>query len=242
MSYRRRRIVVTLCIALASVASAGIGALQQNREAPPPQPAPAAHAPATDASAASATLEKLAIKGRAPKTGYTRAQFSAGWQDAGNCDMRNHILARDLENEVLASETNCTVMSGTLNDPYTAKTITFTRGAASSAKIQIDHVVALSDAWQKGAQQLLAETRYQFANDPLNLLAVDGPTNNQKGDGDAATWLPPNKSFRCRYVARQIAVKHKYALWVTQAEHDAMRRVLGACPNQALPAVQAAQP
>jgi hypothetical protein len=103
--------------------------------------------------------------------------------------------------------------------------------------VQIDHVVAVSDAWQKGAQNLDVSKRAEFYNDPLNLLAVDGPTNDKKGDGDAATWLPSNKDYRCRYVARQIAVKAKYTLWVTQAEHDAMKNVLSACPGQALPVV-----
>jgi hypothetical protein len=101
--------------------------------------------------------------------------------------------------------------------------------------VQIDHVVAVSDAWQKGAQALDVSTRAQFYNDPLNLLAVDGPSNQKKSDADAATWLPPNKSYRCRYVARQIAVKAKYSLWVTQAEHDAMKNVLSTCPGQTLP-------
>jgi len=130
----------------------------------------------------------------------------------------------------------CQVTSGRLDDPYTAKTIAFTRGASTSADVQIDHVVALSDAWQKGAQQLSAERREELANDPLELLAVDGPANQQKSDGDAATWLPANKPFRCQYVARQIAVKKKYGLWVTQAEKDTMLRVLSVCPGQLLPA------
>ena len=75
-----------------------------------------------------------------------------------------------------------------------------------------------------------------FANDPLELLAVDARANRAKGDGDAATWLPPNKSFRCSYVARQVAVKTKYRLWVTQAEKNAIGRVLATCPGQKLPA------
>ncbi|MFM6939873.1 MAG: HNH endonuclease family protein, partial [Rhodoluna sp.] len=91
-------------------------------------------------------------------------------------------------------------------------------------------------AWQKGAQKLTSSSRYSFYNDPLNLLAVDGPTNGSKGDGDAATWLPPNKGFRCAYVSRQVAVKYKYGLWVTAAEKVAIQRVLGACPKQTIPA------
>jgi hypothetical protein len=127
------------------------------------------------------------------------------------------------------------VKSGTLADPYTGTTINFLRGAATSSAVQIDHVVALSDAWQKGAQQLTTEQRTAFANDPLNLQATDGPTNMKKGDGDAATWLPPNKGFRCEYVARQISVKATYSLWVTQAEHDAMARILADCSAQLAP-------
>ena len=134
-----------------------------------------------------------------------------------------------------ANTHDCVVASGVLNDPYTATRIDFTRGQDTSAAVQIDHVVALSNAWQTGAQQLSEQTRTQFANDPYNLLAVDGPANQQKSDGDAATWLPANKGFRCEYVARQIGVKQKYALWVTQAEHDAMANVLASCPTQQVP-------
>lgn len=178
-------------------------------------------------------LNELAVKGRAPKTGYERAQFGDGWGDVEGCDTRNIILHRDLVNP--AVNDRCQVVSGTLNDPYTDKTIQFLRGTDTSDDVQIDHVVALSDAWQKGAQQLSFDQRVTFANDPLELLAVDGQANQQKGDGDAATWLPSNKSFRCQYVARQIAVKKKYSLWVTDAEKSAMAKILEACPGQALP-------
>lgn len=178
-------------------------------------------------------LEGLAVKGRAPKTGYERMQFGSGWSDVDGCDTRNTILHRDLRDVVVNNR--CQVVSGTLDDPYTGKTIQFTRGADTSDDIQIDHVVALSDAWQKGAQQLSFDQRVAFANDPLVLLAVDGPTNQQKSDGDAATWLPPHKQFRCQYVARQIAIKKKYSLWVTDAEKSAMGQILETCPGQALP-------
>jgi hypothetical protein len=101
--------------------------------------------------------------------------------------------------------------------------------------VQIDHVVPLMDAWQKGAQALSPTLRESLANDPLNLLAVDGPANGSKSDSDAATWLPPNRGYWCPYAARQIAVKVKYHLWVTAAEKDALGRILATCPNQALP-------
>ena len=95
--------------------------------------------------------------------------------------------------------------------------------------MQIDHVVALGDAWVTGAQQLTPTERTTLANDPLNLLAVDGPTNSAKRDADAASWLPPNKAYRCTYVARQVAVKSRYHLWVTAAETVQIARVLAGC-------------
>lgn len=185
---------------------------------------------------AAQVLDTLTVKGRAPKTGYSRDLFGASWADVdrNGCDTRNDILNRDLaDKQWRAGTRNCVVVAGTLTDPYTGTPLTFAKARAFA--VQIDHVVALSDAWQKGAQQWDTTKRTAFANDPLELLAVDGPTNMRKGDGDAATWLPPDKSYRCEYVARQIAVKAKYGVWVTQAEHDAMARILERCPDQKVP-------
>ncbi|MDV2477537.1 DUF1524 domain-containing protein [Rhodococcus zopfii] len=204
----------------------------------------------SEASAALAVFAELPIKGRAPKTGYDRELFGQAWSDdvgvAGGhngCDTRNDILRRDLVDiEFKPGTRDCVVLSGTLHDAYTGATIPFTRGQDTSEAVQIDHVVALSDAWQKGAQQLDAQTRADFANDPRNLQAVDGPTNQRKGDGDAATWLPPNRAYRCTYVARQVQVKAAYGLWVTQAEHDAIVRVLTECGGVATEAVPTQAP
>ncbi|XKH58330.1 DUF1524 domain-containing protein (plasmid) [Citricoccus nitrophenolicus] len=192
--------------------------------------------PSTAGSAREA-LDTLAVKGRAPKTGYDRELFGQAWEDVdrNGCDTRNDILNRDLEvSSHKPGTSGCVVLTGTLNDPFTGTAIDFERGP-NSADVQIDHLVALSDSWQKGAQSLSPAERVALANDPINLLAVDGPSNSSKGDGDAATWLPPQKSFRCDYVARQVAVKAKYELWVTQAEHDAIANILDTCPGQELP-------
>jgi hypothetical protein len=185
---------------------------------------------------AAALLETLPVKGRAPKTGYDReGKFGSAWLDVdrNGCNTRDDILARDLVDVV--REGPCRVLSGVLADPYTATTIDFERGQDTSSLVQIDHIVPLLDAWQTGAQQASADERTALANDPLNLEAADGSANSSKGAGDAATWLPPNTAFRCEYVARQIAVKSAYGLWVTPAEHDAMLRVLGGCPDQPVP-------
>lgn len=197
-------------------------------------PAHAGPVTAKKPTTAVAQLETLKVKGRAAKTGYKRSNFGATWADVNKnkCDTRNDILKRDLKSVKYRSGSKCKIDSGTLADPYTNKVISFKYGASTSSKVQIDHVVALSDAWQKGAQKLSKTKRTALANDPLNLVAVDGPTNSKKGDKDAATWLPPSKAVRCEYVARQIAVKAKYGLWVTSAEKNAMKTILKKCPKQ----------
>jgi hypothetical protein len=172
-------------------------------------------------------LNQLAVKGRAPKTEYSRSQFGDGWSQIDGCDTRNMILKRDLQNVTI--DPTCRILNGTLQDPYTGKVIQFVRGNQTSQLVQIDHIVSLSNAWQTGAQQLTRIQREAFANDPLNLLAVDGKTNQNKSDGDAATWLPPNKQFRCTYISRQITIKKQYVLWVTEAEKTAMVQVIEKC-------------
>lgn len=185
-------------------------------------------------ASALAILDTLPVKGRAPRNNYERSAFGQAWLDvdANGCDTRNDILRRDLADASFSAEDPCLVVAGTLDEPYTGRQIAFTRGKDSSGAVQIDHVVALGNAWQTGAQVLTPLQRQSLANDPLNLLAADGPANQEKSDGDAATWLPPNKGFRCHYVARQISVKAAYRLWVTPAEKAAMQRILGPCPQQ----------
>lgn len=227
--FRTRRAIATVILILSAAISIIVSDEMWQPTAPPPAKV------AVDTGQALDTLQTISIKGRAAKTGYERTNFGNGWDIVDGCDMRNIILKRDLKDIIV--DDSCKVLNGTLHDPYTGKTIEFKRGPETSDEVQIDHVVALSDAWQKGAQQLTPREREQLANDPLELLAVDGKANQEKGDGDAATWLPSNKVFRCQYVARQIAVKSKYELWVTQAEHDAMKGVLALCPNQSLPTI-----
>ena len=207
-------------------------------ESATPEPTPSATTSEPTTSASSPALTALAtipIKGRAPKTGYDRDLFASDWDYSFGCDMRNKILRRDFIEFQFRSDSSCIIATGVLLDPYTGQTIGFVRGVGTSNEVQIDHVVAVSDAWQKGAQQLSSAQRYAFYNDPLNLLAVSGSANAQKSDSDAASWLPSNKAYRCAFVARQVAVKISYNLWVTQAEHDAIYRVLQDCPDQGLP-------
>lgn len=178
-------------------------------------------------------LATLDVKGRAPMTGYDRDRFGQEWLDAdrNGCDTRNDVLAEYLTDKVFKPGTSgCVVTSGTLGDPYTGTLIDFVHG--DGFLVDIDHVVALGNAWVTGASRWDIKKRAALANDPMNLLPVDASANRQKGDGDAATWLPSNKPFRCAYVARQVSVKSKYDLWVTPAERLATERVLASCPDQ----------
>ena len=202
-----------------------------------PVPSSASTPAPLDRSTALRQLDALAVKGRAPKTGYDRDEFGQAWSDdvavtygRNGCDTRNDILKRDLRRIEYKGSSHCVIASGILSDPYTGATIEFRRGQQTSSAVQIDHVVALADAWQKGAQQWSADKRRDFANDPRNLLAVDGPSNQQKSAGDAATWLPANKAYRCTYASKQVQVKSLYGLWVTQAEKDALAGILAGCP------------
>ena len=165
---------------------------------------------------------------------YHRQAFGQRWADTDHngCDTRNDILARDLARPTFKPGTrDCVVLTGTLAEPYTGATIEFQRGDKTSALVQIDHVVALADAWRSGAWKWDAQRRQAFANDPDNLLAVDGAANEDKSASSADQWLPPNVAFRCDYVKRQIAIKYAYGLSVTQAEQDAMAAQLTACPG-----------
>ncbi len=184
----------------------------------------------TDVPLAIQVVEWLEVKGRAPKTGYAREEFYDGWPTVEGCNLRQKIIRREFGESAVMD--GCNVIAGEYDEPYTGKHLKFDEREQISKGIQIDHVVALSDAWQKGAQGLTAERRFQLATDSLNLLAVDAAANKQKSDGDAATWLPANKKFRCQYVARQVSVKYKYSLWVTEAEKQAILRVLVNCPNE----------
>ena len=210
-------------------------------EPPPTRDHSADDAAAQDAVVALRGLDDLPVTDPAPMAGYSRDAFGPAWTDENTttlgrnrCDTRNDILGRDLA-QITYKSGQCVVAGGVLHDPYTGADIAFTRGQDTSAAVQVDHVVSLANAWVTGAQHLSERQRIDLANDPLNLLAVSGPVNEQRSDADAADWLPPDTAYRCDYVSRQIAVKIKYDLWVAPAEHDAIAAVLAGCPDQTLP-------
>lgn len=180
-----------------------------------------------------ALLATLPVRAENNSPKYKRDEFGTPWSDVdrNGCDTRNDILRRDLRSTTIRRADNCTVLAGELRDPYTTRIIRFDRSREASA-VQIDHVVPLADAWRTGALKWTDEQRRQFANDPENLLAVDGPTNQRKSDQDASEWLPPSPGAQCAYIARQVGLKSRYHLWVIAAEATAMRQVLQKCSTQ----------
>jgi hypothetical protein len=183
---------------------------------------------AAELAAATAILGRIPIGGRGAKTGYLRTVvFGRAWVDvnANGCGTRDDILTRDLAG--VGKRNGCVVVSGLLHDPYTGKAITFRKADASA--VQIDHVVPLGLAWQLGAAQWSQGKRVSFANDPANLLAVDGSANESKSDSGPDSWLPPNKAYRCTYVIHFASVAHLYGLRITSSMRDTITAQLHTC-------------
>ena len=220
-----RPLLLAACLLAATgcAPAAGASASAASTSARPPGPALVA-------------LDQLPVGPAASAAGYDREAFGPAWADVdrNGCDTRNDVLRRDLTDvEVRPGTHGCVVVAGRLADPYTGRELVFAK--ATAGEVQVNHVVALADAWRTGADAWTPTQRRAYANDPLGLLAVDGRTNSAKGDADAAAWLPPDPAYACPYVARQVAVKRAYALRVTARERDAMTRVLRGCPEEPLP-------
>jgi hypothetical protein len=171
---------------------------------------------------------------------YRRGAFGESWTDDNDapgghngCDTRNDILDRDLVDKTYVSIKRCpnAVATGLLRDPYTSESITFVRGNQTGAVVQIDHLVPLAYAWDMGARNWTDEMRTRFANDPANLLAVDGEVNQDKGDGEPAVWMPPNRAFWCQYAVQFVAVLRGYGLPVDAPSAPVLRDAAAACPT-----------
>ncbi len=171
---------------------------------------------------------------------YRRAAFGDSWDDDNDapgghngCDTRNDILDRDLIDKTFVAIKRCphAVATGTLRDPYTNSVIPFVRGNQVGASVQIDHIVPLAYAWDMGARDWPDELRLRFANDPANLLAVQGQANQDKGDQEPANWMPPNQAFWCQYSLQFLEVLRGYHLPVDQPSADRLRQAADTCPT-----------
>jgi hypothetical protein len=204
---------------------------------PTPEVSPTNTTATTDPSSALAVAQALQVRGRAADTNYSRDAFGSAWKDVdrNGCDTRNDILQRDFTTVVLKPGTgDCKVIGGTWTDPYSNESYTFTEAPSGA---QVDHVVALKNAWQMGADLWNDQMRVEFANDPLNLRVTIASLNQQKSDSNAASWLPPYKPGRCFFIATQVAVKAKWELYVTTSEKEVFVAILSKpeCAETRLP-------
>jgi hypothetical protein len=196
-----------------------------------------AAAPPPAVRAVLAELGRLVVRPRPQGTrGYVRDAFGSDWIDTDHngCNQRDDVLLRDSVpgSAQVGQQGACDhdVLAGTWHDPYTGRTLTFTdlKDLQQAEAIQIDHVVPLAEAWVSGAAGWTTDRRELFANDLRELLAVDGPTNMSKGDGDPAAWRP-RQGYQCTYARRWVAVKTQWHLAVDASEVTALRDMLGRC-------------
>jgi hypothetical protein len=222
-------VAVALSVAGCTSASSGIPDGGQGPTAGHPTSSKAvAPGVAAEVAGARSMLAKVRVGGRGAKTGYRRTQdFGEAWVDvdANGCRTRDDILSRDLQ--VTARRDACVVTTGVLRDPYTGRRIDFSKARAD--EVQVDHVFPLGLAWQLGAPQWSQGERVAFANDPEELLAVEGQANQDKGDSGPDSWLPPDHAYRCTYVIRFTRIAYTYDLRLTPAMRGAIERQLDAC-------------
>lgn len=176
-------------------------------------------------------IRRVRIAAAGSSRPYDRTTFGRPWTDSSaaawsrnGCDTRDDVLRRDLTGWTLR-DGRCAVLSGQLDDPYTGRTIAFKRGRLTSKKVEIDHSVALHYAWEHGADRWTDSRREEYANDPLVLLAVDGPTNIRKSDHGPSEWEPPNRTVWCALAVRQAQVVVKYHITVTKLDKHTMIQV-----------------
>lgn len=195
---------------------------------PPPAPSPTPTLDAEKGSVLWILLNDLEVRDR-DRVGCKRAKFGQAWADIdrNGCDQRTDVLRRDMVNlHTKPGTRGCVLAKGTLSldgDSDAAKRVRFKRG---NGEVEIDHVVSLADAWDAGAYAWDGDQREEYANDFMNLEALDSETNQDKDDETAAGWLPDDDDDQCALVVRQITIKHRYELSVTPAEQQAMQQVL----------------
>ncbi len=158
--------------------------------------------------------------------GYDRDLFPH-WKDldGDGCDTRKEVLIRDSRSAAVVGS-SCTVTTGNWYSPYDGATWT------NPSDVDIDHVVALNEAWQSGAYAWTTQQRTNYANDLTDsrtLLAVTDSVNQSKSDKDPTQWLPPLVEYRCAYLANWVSVKVRWSLTMDEAEHAAVKTALAGC-------------
>jgi hypothetical protein len=170
-----------------------------------------------------AEIARLTVAEETTMAGYHRATFG-GWIDADHdgCDTRCEVLRA----ERLAKLPGLS-HGGWLStyDGYTTD---------DSSELDVDHVVAIGEAWKSGARSWDERRRHAFANDlgdPRALAAVTAATNRSKGDRDPASWQPPNREAWCGFVDAWVSTKLRWSLTADRAEITALTNMSADCPQ-----------
>jgi len=217
---------------LTAVYAAAVGILPPTG-APDPGPA---------GTGAPTLLQRLTVMEPVEDLTYDRDEFGSGWGDldGDGCNTREEVMWRDLL--WAKREDGCNVVEGTLRDPYTWTLIRYDE-AVNAQTVQVDHVYPLKRAWLYGARGWSEEKRKRFANDELNLLAVDGPTNGRKSDQGPETWLLPvnpnrplvrqtvlvNRAYECSWSRRYVQVAAKWRLGISPRDEAVLADTLERC-------------
>jgi hypothetical protein len=212
--YARRIRRAAVLVATSALAITGMLATAPTAQAAPPTP--------VSAATARTYLSQLTVRAEV-STGYNRDLFPHWITQSGACNTREVVLKRDGTNVV--QDSACAATSGRWYSAYDGATWT------AASDVDIDHVVALSEAWRSGASAWTTAKRQQFANDLTRpqLIAVTDNVNQSKGDLDPKNWLPSVTSYRCTYARMWVHVKYYWALSVDSGEKTALQSVLNGC-------------
>jgi hypothetical protein len=166
-----------------------------------------------------ATIELLEVAAEPQRRGYSREVFEH-WVDltGSGCTTRHKVLAAQATAVARSAATSggagsCVVFEGDWELLFDGS-----RHVGLASEIDVDHVVALAEAWDSGAHSWDAERRRIFANDPLNLIVADRQVNKDKADRDAGEWTPPDPRGRCIIAAKMVLTKLRYQLTVDPTE------------------------
>jgi hypothetical protein len=213
--YARRIRRIAVLAATSALAATGLLATAPAAQASPPTP--------VSAATARTYLGQLTVKAESSSSGYSRDLFPHWSTQSGSCNTREVVLKRDGTN--VQQNSSCAAVSGRWYSEYDDAIW------SAASDVDIDHVVALSEAWRSGAAGWTTSKRQQFANDLTRpqLIAVTDNVNQAKGDLDPAEWLPSRTAYRCTYARMWVHVKHYWGLSVDSAEKSVLQSLLNNC-------------
>ncbi len=169
---------------------------------------------------------------------YDRGEWSHWSDDDGDCqDARQEALIAESETPVqYTTDDRCRVASGSWEGPHTGEVFT------NPGDLDVDHMVPLANAHRSGGWAWSKDKKRQYANDLSydgHLIAVKVSANRAKGSSGPEDWKPPEHAYWCRYALDWITIKNAWDLTATEAEADALEKMLGTCePSRSLAVVR----